>query len=382
MEIVRSGLRLFQRIRGAMFLLLIFALQAGAADLSLEPSTNHGKRWRIGYYEGGIYKNYPINLLCICQGLAQLGWLKQETIAAIKDSMDSRSIWQHLTDSPGPYIEFSSNAFWSSNWQTSLRHENRKAILSKLKKKEIDFMIAMGTWAGQDLVNQLHCVPTMVVSTSDPVQSGIIKSPYDSGFNHVHVRCDPNRYKRQLHLFHNIFEFKRLGLVYEDTIEGRSYAAVNDVRQVAKEKDFQVISCEAPFSGVLPEASTDRLIQCHRELAPKIDALFMTVHRGVDEHRMDEIMAPLLKFDIPTWSQRGSQEVKKGVLMSISRKEFKTIGTYHAEIMARILNGAKPRDLNQIFEDPQVIAINLKTAAAIGFRPPKGLMKVVDEIYE
>lgn len=41
-----------------------------------------------------------------------------------------------------------------------------------------------------------------------------------------------------------------------------------------------------------------------------------------------------------------------------------------------------PGDLNQIFEDPRKIAINLKTAKAIEFKPPKGLMEVADEIYK
>ena len=37
-------------------------------------------------------------------------------------------------------------------------------------------MIAMGTWAGQDLANGEHSVPTVVASCSDPIGSGIVKS--------------------------------------------------------------------------------------------------------------------------------------------------------------------------------------------------------------
>jgi hypothetical protein len=50
--------------------------------------------------------------------------------------------------------------------------------------------------------------------------------------------------------------------------------------------------------------------------------------------------------------------------------------------MARIFNGAKPGDLNQIFEDPKHITINLKTAKTIGFHPPKGLLRAADTIYK
>ena len=53
----------------------------------------------------------------------------------------------------------------------------------------------------------------------------------------MNARVDPSRYARQIRIFHDFFDFDRLGIVYEtDTIDGHSYAAVNDVRMVAKER--------------------------------------------------------------------------------------------------------------------------------------------------
>jgi hypothetical protein len=49
--------------------------------------------------------------------------------------------------------------------------------------------------------------------------------------------------------------------------------------------------------------------------------------------------------------------------------------------MAKIFNGAKPRDLDQIFEDPTSISINLKTAQIVGYDPPLDVMSIADEIY-
>lgn len=126
---------------------------------------------------------------------------------------------------------------------------------------------------------------------------------------------------------------------------------------------------------------THNLVQCHEKLAPRIDALFLTVHKGVDLKHMDEILRPLIACKVPTWSQRGPQEVRRGVLLSIARGNFQSIGMYHAEIMAKIFNGAHPGNLSQIFEDPKRIAINIKTAQAIGFKIPRGLIQVADEVY-
>ena len=77
-------------------------------------------------------------------------------------------------------------------------------IIDRLnRKKDIDLIIAAGTWAGQDLANDRHKTPTIVISTSNPLSSGIIKSLEDSGYDHVHARMNPYRYERQVRIFHD-----------------------------------------------------------------------------------------------------------------------------------------------------------------------------------
>jgi len=66
------------------------------SDASTAPRLNHGKKWRIGYYEGGPYRNYPINLRTIVAGLAGLGWMAPGDIPAYQDDSDSRKGWDYL----------------------------------------------------------------------------------------------------------------------------------------------------------------------------------------------------------------------------------------------------------------------------------------------
>lgn len=49
--------------------------------------------------------------------------------------------------------------------------------------------------------------------------------------------------------------------------------------------------------------------------------------------------------------------------------------------IAKILNGAKPRHLTQIFLNPPKIAINLKTAQLIGYDPSVDIVGAADEIF-
>lgn len=351
---------------------------------SLSPVLNQGKKWRIGYYEGGSYVNYPANLRTLVAGLTELGWMAPINIPKMKDATGSRPVWDILVrNAQSQYIEFVEDGYWSAQWSQDARKRIKEIVIERLNtKKDIDFMIAMGTWAGQDLSNTRHTTPTMAVSVSDPVRAGISATAKDSGIDHFHARCDPTRYIRQLRLFHRLVRFNTLGVVYENTPAGKTYAAMEDIQSVSKERNFEFITCESPISEVERTISTNQVIKCHQALVHKVDALFVTVHPGIDPRRMEELLAPLLAKKIPTWSQRGPREVQKGVLFSISRGGFKAVGRYHAEVMAKVFNGQKPRRINQIFEDPKFIAVNTKTAELIDFKIPNGILRIADEIYD
>jgi ABC-type uncharacterized transport system substrate-binding protein len=351
----------------------------------ITPRTNGGKKWRIGYLEGGHYLNYPITLRAIAEELAALGWMEKISWPKGSEEGDARLIWNWLaTHAQSAYLTFLPDAFWSAEWQDRRRAALQAEVLQRLDPPGgIDLMLAMGTWAGQDLANDRHRVPTVVLSTSNPVQSNIIPGAHDSGRDHIHARVDPARYERQLRIFHGIFGFKRLGIALEqDTPDGRTYAALDDVNRMARELGFEVLVCPARFSNVSRETARQEVLACHRSLAHRVDAFYLTVHRGLELERMAELVAPFLERRVPTFSQRGTEEVAGGALLSIARAGFRHVGRFHAETIARIFNGAKPRDLEQVFEDPPRIAINLKSAQIIGYDPTVDILGSADEIYE
>ena len=70
-----------------------------------------------------------------------------------------------------------------------------------------------------------------------------------------------------------------------------------------------------------------------------------------------------------------------GLLMSFSRTSFKKVGLFQAAIMANVFNGAKPGDLDQVFEEPLNISLNLNTAEIIGYIPSAAVIAAADEIY-
>ncbi|MGD9974307.1 MAG: ABC transporter substrate-binding protein [Desulfatirhabdiaceae bacterium] len=373
-----------------LFIFLCITIQPVLAasekqNFSLNPVLNHGKKWRIAYYEGGPYQNYPNSLKALALALSKLGWMKKFSMPVFSDKTDSAKIWQWLCkNAKSDYIQFVADAYWSGNWNDALRKKNRDAALNRMRKtKDIDLMLAMGTWAGQDFANNEHSVPTVVISVSNPVSSNISKSIEDSGFDHLIARVDPDRYMRQLTLFYDAFHFKKLGIVYDrETQSGRSYAAIDDVEKSAIQNGFEVVACHVPSSNSSMSVTKADIVRCYTEIANNVDAVYITVHRGVTPDILPDILAPLYAKRIPTFSQQNSEAVRYGVLMSSAQTDFKFFARFYAETIAKIFNGAKPRDLPQLFEEPSRIAINLKTAAIIGYDPPIDILGVADEILK
>jgi ABC-type uncharacterized transport system substrate-binding protein len=364
---------------------LIFSFNAMAADkgeFSISPKKNDGKKWRIGYYQGGDYVDYQTILKALIRSLADIGWVEPVELPPSNNPKETKELWQWISiNVRSRYIIFVPEAYYNADWKPDRRKKNRQAAIAQLKSDTLDLMLAFGTWAGQDLANDEQTTPVEVLSTSDPLGSSIVKSLHDSGHDHVHAKLEPRRYQQQIELFHDIIGFKKLGVVYEDTVEGRTYAAVDKIESVALDRGFDIVPCIARFSGVSESEAFENVLSCHQQIASRIDALYITVHRGVYISGLGKLLAPIYHYNIPTFSQSGSKEVKFGVLFSIAQAGFAKAAMFHAKAIAKTFNGAKPRELDMIFESPLKIAINLAVAQQIGYDPPIEVLGAADEIF-
>lgn len=356
-----------------------------AVDIfSTSPVLNNGRKWRVAFYEGGPHANYYHYLEATISGLMKLGWIEKSDLKNIQSrKKDTSRLWNWLANkSKSDYLEFLEDGYYSANWDDDQRQENRSRLLERLTSEdEINLVIAMGTWAGLDLANNEHSVPTIVMSTSDPVESGIIKSQDDSGYDHIHARVDPYRYERQLRIFHDIIKFKKLGIAFEDSIYGRSYSAIDTVEKVAEDIGFEVVKCYTQSDISDTNIASQSVIRCFDELSQKVDAIYVTIQGGVNPESIPKLVEIANRNSIPTFSQLGSKEVQQGFLFSISRPGFKPAGLFLSATIAQILNGAKPRQLKQVFEETPSIAINLKTAEIVGLYLYADILAAADTIY-
>ncbi|MDM8524492.1 ABC transporter substrate binding protein [Desulfococcaceae bacterium HSG8] len=367
-----------------LFLSFSVGFAANKKEYPTSPPAKIAKKWRIGYLEGGPYVSYQQYLAEISKALSDLGWIEPITIPPRENESETDKLWAWLAaNAKSNYLEFAVNAHYSNNWNKKGREENKKTVLRRLNEtRDIDLMIAMGTWAGQDLANNDHSVPVLVCSTSDPIAAKIIKNEKDSGYDHVHARVDPARFERQIRAFHDVIGFSKLGMAFRDTVDGRSIAGMEAVRKVAGERNFEVLECHTS-SGISEEAVA-RMVECTRELAPKADAFYIVEQSAVTLKTLPRILEVLNAHKTPAFSQSGADHVRHGVLLNVSNTSYKEVGRFHAETVAQIINGAKPRNLPQIYEPPVKIAFNKVAAKLIDLNDDiyQLLSETADEVYE
>ncbi len=342
------------------------------------PLLNDGEKWRVAYYQGGNFADYTLSLEETIYSLSETGWVQQPQFP--QDRENTSRTWQYLsTELDSDYIEFVDDAYWSANWNEDKRIQNKKQAIERLNQGDIDLIIAMGTWAGQDLANDLHSTNTVVLSTSDPIRAGIIKDENGPEFDHLYVPVDPDRYKDQIRIFHEVVQFDTLGLAFENSSEGRSYAAFEDVMEVSREKGFKVrweetIDHNENFT-IMEQSYTNAC----RLLALESDAFYISEQGSVTDNNILEITGILQEYRVPTFSQSASR-VSSGALMSAGAEDFQYMGDVYALAIASIFNGNTPAQLDQTFDQPQDLILNLDTANNIGFEFPPGIIASADMI--
>lgn len=389
-SILHRGLSPTRKLLGYTGVLLLFAVSscsgvvhADQNDASQARTRNDGKKWRIGYYESGPFPDFASTLRAIVISLGEKGWLEGMEGLPPENQVDARLIWNWLASHKvGPYLEFVKDAFYSSNFEKETRVVTKEKLVDRLSKnKDIDLMIAMGTWAGQDLANDLHSTPTLVFSAGDAVRAGIAASAEDSGRDHIWAHVDPVRYRIQLELFHDLFKFQTLGIVYENSDAGRIYAAIMDVEAVAQSLGFEIVPCFITDNTSSKEQVYEDLLGCYQSFGTQVDAVYLTLHPSLRIIRLPKLLETLYGKKIPTFSQQGVEDVKYGALMSLSRADFRGEGNFGAQAIARVLQGELPRRVSQVFVNPPSLMINLEAASKIGYTPPFDILITADKVF-
>lgn len=369
-----------------MALLIALPVVAAApSDVTTTPSFNQGKKWRVAYIETGPYSNYAGTLYYLLKGLESRGWVKGvDRVPFTWGQLDTKSMWDYISSQKdfSAHLEFVADGYYSLK---SMPGQESTVLKRYTEKRDADLLIVMGTVAGKLMAVDENLSNTMVFSTSNAVKSDIVKTAALSSRPKIWAHMDPYRYKQQLQVFADIFKFKKMGLVYEDSPNGKAFAAVDDIEAVSKEKRFEVVKRLVP--GAKNYEDQERyfkdLMQAHQELSAEVDGFYYAISPapGLRPEHLYAALRPFYDKKIPVFSQLGDEDVSRGALLSIARADFSGVGQFGAEQMVKLLNGAKADALPQIYSDTPTIALNMQVSKQIGWKPTFEILLVSDKIF-
>ncbi|MBQ9451792.1 MAG: ABC transporter substrate-binding protein [Desulfovibrio sp.] len=300
----------------------------------------------------------------------------------INGNVSTRKLWHWLGEHARGNLQFLQDGFYSAQWNDLARKKVKEAVQQRLDTQhDVDAILALGTRAGQDMATLRTDIPVIVMSCSDAVGAGIVRSVVDSGKDNLVALVSPWRYRRQIEFFHSLFNFRRLGLVYEDTPTGRSVVGLKEIEAAANALGVELLRCHAVLHGNDAEKMATDVELCHKQLVEQhVDAVYVTTSVAMTKKQTQRMLTPLINAEIPTFSQ-SSDNVQGGALLSFVDDSVEE-GRNAARLLLAIQDGVLPRALSQMFQSPRLLAVNLHTASLLGWDIPLEVLISVDEFYD
>lgn len=360
----------------AAFLALLLCLAPPAAVQAAPPLRT------VLVCEGPSSDFYDI-LFNIARELKVLGIIRHAPHAGSVEDGNTEALWRRLGDhAGGARLTFLADGFYSAGWDPGKRTAILEALRARLaQRRDVDLILAFGTWAGQETARLRTTVPVVVCGATDAVGAGIVNSVTDSGKDNVVAVVEPERVLRQMELFHQIFAFRRLGITYTDTPTGRSCAAIDQIEEACARHSVELVRCTGDFSHAADsDLVAAQMEACRKKFAEQhVDAVLIT-YNSLHPRQVQRVFEPFTQAGIPSISQTGSREVQMGALASISGY-CKYEGRFVAHLLRGLLEGARPRSLPLRFSTPMLLSINVETAARIGWNPSLEQLLNVDEFF-
>jgi putative ABC transport system substrate-binding protein len=251
--------------------------------------------------------------------------------------------------------------------------DRTRALAHELVGLQPDIIVAGGSPAAAALQRETRTIPIIFASVSDPVASGIIARLDLPGGNITGFATqEASLGGKWLELLMEIApELKRVAIMFNpDTAPVSSFTPSFEMAA----RSLKVAPVMAPVRGdVEIETAINALGRERRGGLVVVPDVFMDVHRAL-------IMSEAARNHVPA-VYPNSAYTKGGGLLSYGVElvdAFRRAATY----VDRILRGAKPAELPVQLPTKFEMAVNLKTAKALGLAVPQSILLRADEVIE
>jgi putative tryptophan/tyrosine transport system substrate-binding protein len=253
------------------------------------------------------------------------------------------------------------------------RIERMREFAADLIRRKVAVIVTGGAIAGvRDVVNATKTVPIVFTTAVDPVATGLVASLNRPGANVTGVTfIGSELVGKQLELLKELVPgAAKIAALVNPNNPVMAEGVIQNARTAARRLGLDVIVLHASTESEIDAAFTSAVEQRTSALFAQ-DAYFAS--------RGEQIAVLGLRHRLPTVGV--PQNVTSGILMGYGANipdSYRQAGTY----VGRILKGEKPGDLPVLQPTKFSLAINLKTAKALGIDVPLFLQQRADEVIE
>ncbi|MDR2570384.1 MAG: hypothetical protein LBD23_08830 [Oscillospiraceae bacterium] len=331
---------------------------------------------RVGYIEGESFRSFTWGLTGIAMGLERRGIISG--FVADELETDATVIWKALANADGGgRIVFVEDMFF--NLQTMDDNELARIINSD----EIDLIIVMGTVAGIFISEQETKNDFMVFASANPVLSGIVKSETERFKPNSYAYIDPYRHRRQINIAYNVFEFTKLGLVYENSPVAFAFSGIEQAEISADINGFSV--ARRHVDEAVNDADFERyyieLKEAFKQLIDEgIDALYVTI-TTIEDHMLPWLLEDIVAAGVLTIAQSGEYHIRNGAVFGVTLDDPVDQGRFIAHVIHQYLDGTPIDQLGQVNEIVPRMYLNYDAARRTGIHLPFRTLISMDRIF-
>jgi len=309
-------------------------------SVALWPLTAHAQKvFKIGLLDTGLGANFAVPFV---GKLVELGYVEGKNVVIERRSAEGNA-------------------------------ELLAGLAADLVRQQVDVIVTAGTPAGFAAKKATSTIPIVLGANSDPVGVGLVASLARPGGNTTgNSLMAPDLSAKRLEILHTLApEISRIAILWDSSNPGMA-ERVRETK-IAADQSHVLLHTVGPRNlNELDTAFADLL-------NARPDALLVTAEAFTRQH-----LVRILDFannnKIPDMFEDSSY-VAAGGLMSYG-PDYQDVFRKAAVFVDKILKGAKPADLP--IEQPTKfeLAINLKTAKAIGLSIPPTLLTTADKVIE
>ncbi|MGN0915836.1 MAG: hypothetical protein ACI4NE_05740 [Succinivibrio sp.] len=366
-------MKILKIITLSVFMLTLTSVSA----LESHDKCDGSKVMRVGVAVGGSYGQFQKQFIYIANALKNDGYLNLSQELPSSFIFNDEKQWRNFAEnSLGGCIEFSPEGLFVLGWEEQFRKEKKKEIIKEVKNKnKIDLLIAIGSTAGKDFSDDSLGIP--VVVTGLMVGTGLsFTDPGEfSTRPNLHVQKQPQRYKTELNLFYDLFKPKVIGVLSDSDPEMYKRHGILELLESAEELGYEVKICKGEIG--LPQEYS----RCIKELANGSDAVILAGGNGVDIDNFYEQIKPLIDAQIPTMSRINLEMVKRGSLLGVTDASPESSGKFEARVIEQLYHGKNINEISQYYYAPLKLAINLRVANLIEWKPPFEVIIATEDVF-